>query len=1093
MPSSYTTNLKLTLPVSGELTGTWGDTVNTGITALLDSAIAGTASVAMTDANRTLTTVDGAADEARQMFIVLTGTLTAARNVVCPSLSKLYFVKNSTTGGFSITFKTSAGTGILVPSGLSVALYCDGTNVLDAITFANIPTINATTVDTTNLEVTNIKAKDGTAAIVLANTTGVATINSLALAGTVAGGGNQINNVVIGATTPLAGSFTTLSAVGDVTLLSAGTRLTGSTTTGNTGVQNNNGSAYLLNFGSAHATEPSNVWINSTGGSVKLKNAGNDIATINSTGLAVTGALSATGGINNTVIGATTPLAGSFTTATLTSGTVNGVPYLNGSKALTTGSALTYTGTGLGVGASAVFGGGTSTFGAMVSNASGTAGFRLQNTASYAGELRVDSGGFTIETRPNQPLIFGVNSTEVGRFTSTGLAVTGAFSTTGDVTVTSSSNANLKIQAANGATAGLRYNNAANTPHWNIFETFGGSGALGAQGPLGIYDEVAGVVRASFSSTGLAVTGALSATGVRAPSVSPLNVSVVGTGVIGDSVIGVFRPVNTLGGNTGGAGFGAVLEANASNQTAAAFYVDPGNGSLAEKMRLTSAGNLGIGTSSPAYKLDVTAAAGTVARFTGGTALSIYSDTGNTSGVVSGTNGMYFNASGNEISFVTNSSIKAVLNSAGNLGLGAVPSAWDTSVMRALQVGTGASFVGDTPGLAFRARILANAYYGSGGYKYIGSAPALLHTVNANNAAYEWFTAPSGTAGAAISFTQAMTLDASGNLMVGVTSASGNRMYVRTASTSGNAFYSDNTADTSFKVQFSSGLTSIGNDFNAPLAFLTNNTERARIDSAGNLGIGTSSPDQKLVVAGNARIVNNNALLLGFSGVEASLKYDSSGDLYITPRSGYNTVFTAGNLLVGTTALPSGTSTSGFGLSVEATRVQAQFRSTTTAGTFIQAFYNPNGLVGSIQTSGSATSFVTSSDYRLKNTVVPMTGALDKVALLKPVTYKWNADGSDGQGFIAHELAEVEPGCVSGEKDETETRTVETSPAIPAVLDEDGVETSPAVAAVTEEQVFPKYQGIDTSFLVATLTAAIQEQQVLIKELTARLEALEAK
>ena len=178
MPSSYTANLKLTLPVSGELTGTWGDTVNTGITALLDSAVAGTAAVAMTDANYTLTTVDGAADEARQMFIVLTGTLTDARNVICPASSKLYFVKNNTTGGFAITFKTSAGTGILVPNGSSVALYCDGTNVLDAITFANIPVINATTVDTTNLEVTNIKAKDGTASIVLADSTGVATINA---------------------------------------------------------------------------------------------------------------------------------------------------------------------------------------------------------------------------------------------------------------------------------------------------------------------------------------------------------------------------------------------------------------------------------------------------------------------------------------------------------------------------------------------------------------------------------------------------------------------------------------------------------------------------------------------------------------------------------------------------------------------------------------------------------------------------------------------------------------------------------------------------------------------------------------------------
>ena len=88
-----------------------------------------------------------------------------------------------------------------------------------------------------------------------------------------------------------------------------------------------------------------------------------------------------------------------------------------------------------------------------------------------------------------------------------------------------------------------------------------------------------------------------------------------------------------------------------------------------------------------------------------------------------------------------------------------------------------------------------------------------------------------------------------------------------------------------------------------------------------------------------------------------------------------------------------------------------------------------------------------------------MTGAMAKVALLKPCIYKWNADGSDGQGFIAHELAEVVPDCVTGEKD---------------AIDANG-------------NIKP--QGIDVSFLVATLTAAIQEQQVLINQLKTRLDA----
>jgi hypothetical protein len=114
---------------------------------------------------------------------------------------------------------------------------------------------------------------------------------------------------------------------------------------------------------------------------------------------------------------------------------------------------------------------------------------------------------------------------------------------------------------------------------------------------------------------------------------------------------------------------------------------------------------------------------------------------------------------------------------------------------------------------------------------------------------------------------------------------------------------------------------------------------------------------------------------------------------------------------------------------------------------------------GYISTNGTTTSYVTSSDYRLKNTIAPMTGALAKVALLKPCTYKWNADDSAGEGFIAHELAEVVPQCVTGEKD---------------AVDAEGN---------------PQYQGIDTSFLVATLTAAIQEQQAIIESLKARLDA----
>ena len=129
---------------------------------------------------------------------------------------------------------------------------------------------------------------------------------------------------------------------------------------------------------------------------------------------------------------------------------------------------------------------------------------------------------------------------------------------------------------------------------------------------------------------------------------------------------------------------------------------------------------------------------------------------------------------------------------------------------------------------------------------------------------------------------------------------------------------------------------------------------------------------------------------------------------------------------------------------------------------FIVFMNNVDAAAGRIsQTAVTTVAYTTSSDYRLKENIVPMAGALNKILQLKPVTYTWKQDGSNGQGFIAHELQEIVPDCVVGEKD---------------AVDEEGK---------------PVYQGIDTSFLVATLVAAIQEQQTIINDLKSRIEALE--
>ena len=137
---------------------------------------------------------------------------------------------------------------------------------------------------------------------------------------------------------------------------------------------------------------------------------------------------------------------------------------------------------------------------------------------------------------------------------------------------------------------------------------------------------------------------------------------------------------------------------------------------------------------------------------------------------------------------------------------------------------------------------------------------------------------------------------------------------------------------------------------------------------------------------------------------------------------------------------------------------QIDLKNTGSASGNFMVYRNSAGSVaGTISHSGSTTvAYNTSSDHRLKENVKPMAGALEKVLLLKPVTYTWIEDKTPGEGFIAHELQEISPNCVTGEKDG---------------LDKDGT---------------PLYQGIDVSFLVATLTAAIQELAAKVAKLEAK-------
>lgn len=134
MASTASTSLRLELMATGDQSGTWGDTTNTNLGTLLEQAITGVLSVAQGDtANLTLTNTDYVSNQARNAVINLTGAMTSGRNVVVPTANKLYLIKNSTTGGFAVTVKTSAGSGVAIAAGTAQWVYCDGTNVVQGL------------------------------------------------------------------------------------------------------------------------------------------------------------------------------------------------------------------------------------------------------------------------------------------------------------------------------------------------------------------------------------------------------------------------------------------------------------------------------------------------------------------------------------------------------------------------------------------------------------------------------------------------------------------------------------------------------------------------------------------------------------------------------------------------------------------------------------------------------------------------------------------------------------------------------------------------------------------------------------------------
>jgi hypothetical protein len=131
MTTAYTSLLGLALPVTGELSGTWGTVVNDSMTSLVDSAVAGTTTIS-TDANVTLDATTLASNQARQAVLLFSGARTAQRTITAPALSKLYVVINATTGGYAVKLVGSGPTtGLTIPNGATALVAWNGSDFIE--------------------------------------------------------------------------------------------------------------------------------------------------------------------------------------------------------------------------------------------------------------------------------------------------------------------------------------------------------------------------------------------------------------------------------------------------------------------------------------------------------------------------------------------------------------------------------------------------------------------------------------------------------------------------------------------------------------------------------------------------------------------------------------------------------------------------------------------------------------------------------------------------------------------------------------------------------------------------------------------------
>jgi hypothetical protein len=590
--------------------------------------------------------------------------------------------------------------------------------------------------------------------------------------------------------------------------------------------------------------------------------------------------------------------------------TSGGVVYASSTSALATGSALTFDGTNLG------FGGNlnstlTSEFYLQSPNGNNFVG--INQTSAY---VRIAAGGAEVLNISNSATVFNVSAAEQMRLNSTGLGIG-----------TSNPVAKLDVQATTG--------------------TF----------------------------------RLASSTGTNAAYLYATN-----TG--GDFYFGRENSLGTTFGTS--SAYSAVLYSAGAYPMV--FFT-----SAAEKMRLDASGNLGIGTSSPTAfsdrSLTINGSTSSELHLTTGTTGSANGD-GSSIGVTSASDLLLFNRENASIRFGTNNTDTMRLDASGNLGLGVTPSATNTSY-KAQEIG----FVGNGL-IGFGANDFAmssGAYYSSSGWKHSATNSLGASFYEQYNGQHIWYnkTAVSHTAGDAITFTQAMTLDASGNLGVG-TSSPNTTLTIKTANDVGAQIFK--TADTTSSVL---GIYDSQAAANASYTLLGTDTTGAVT--------GFSSGGNFLSVSKNGTGTVRDLILHN---------YDAANIRFATNNTEQARITSAGSFLVGTTsAISAGRITVSYDANTYSGLTLSDSGNTNSGGYIV--FNQGSTMIGSITRVGatSAVAYNTTSDYRLKTVTGAVTGQGARIDALKPIDYLWTESGQQSRGFLAHEFQTVYAKSVTGTKD----------------------------------------------------------------------------